>query len=135
MPEVQARLDRIESHIERLASITGELARDVRTLVEGLASDRVAFRETLRDLSGFVATAGLEMNQLGRQIQRLAEVTEAGFAGMQTLLGANNQQIAENNRQLTENNRQIAENNRVIRQLLDILARGRGNGEGPPPSC
>ena len=125
MPDVETRLDRIESHLERLAGITGELARDVRTLVDGLAGDRAAFRQTLRELSGFVATAGLEMNQLSRQIQRLAEVTEAGFVATQA-------QIAETKRQIAENNREIAENNRSIRRLLDILARGRDNGEGPP---
>lgn len=125
MPDIETRLDRIEAYLERFAGITGELARDVRALVEGLAGDRAAFRQVLRDLSGFVATAGLELNQLDRRLQRLAEITEAGFAGTHTLLG-------ENNRQIAENNREMAENNRVIRQLLDILARGRGNGEGPP---
>ena len=40
--------------------------------------------------------------------------------------------VAENNRQVVENNRQIAENNVAIRRLLDILARGRGDGQGPP---
>jgi chromosome segregation ATPase len=153
MPEIEPRLDRIESHIERLVGVTAEVAREVRSLVQGLASDRVAFRETLRDLSGFVATAGLEMNQLTRQIQQLAEITATGFASVQTTLseinrqmaennrqmaennrqmGENNRQMAENNRQMAENNRHIEENNQVIRRLLDILARGRGNGEGPP---
>jgi methyl-accepting chemotaxis protein len=139
MADVETRLDRIEQHIERLASGTGEMAREVRTLVQGLAADRTAFRETLRDLSGFVATAGLTMEHLLRQVQRLAQITETGFTEMQTMLGENNRQITENNRQIAENTRQIAENNRlitennaVIRRLLDILARGRGDGEGPP---
>ena len=151
MPEIEARLDRIEQHLQTLAGATGEMAREVHALVQGLAADRAAFRETLRDLSGFVATAGLEMNELRRQVQRLAEITETGFASVQTLLGENNRQIAENNRRIEENNRQIAENNRliletnrrleensgrieennaVIRRLLEILARGRGNGQG-----
>jgi hypothetical protein len=65
-------------------------------------------------------------------VDRLVETTETGFSQMQMLLGENNRQIAENNRLIAENNRQITENNAVIRRLLDILARGRGNGEGPP---
>ena len=140
MPDVEARLDRIDSNIQQLASITGELVREVRALVQGAAADRVAFRETLRELSGFVATAGLEMNQLNRQIQRLAEITEAGFVATQAQIAQTNRQMAEMNRQMAENsnqmaenNRQISENNQAIRRLLDILARGRGNGEGPPP--
>ena len=122
---MEARLDRIEQHLQTLAGATGEMAREVWVLVQGLAADPAAFRETLRDLSGFVATAGLEMEQLRRQVQRLAEVTETGFTHMQTLLGANN-------RLITENNRQIGENNAVIRRLLEILARGRGDGQGLP---
>lgn len=125
MPDVEARLDRIEQNIERLAGVTGEMAGEVRALVQGLAADRTAFRETLRELSGFVATAGLAMERLERQVQRLAETTEVGFAEMRTMLG-------ENNRQMAENNRLILENNVVIRRLLDILARGRGDGEGLP---
>lgn len=120
-----ARLDRIEQHILSLTGVTGEMARGVRDLVQGLAADRAAFREALREMSGFVATAGLEMNQLSRQVQRLGETTEAGFAQVQML-------VAENNRQVVENNQQIAENNVAICRLLDILARGRGDGQGPP---
>ncbi len=125
MADVETRLDRIEHQIERLAGVTGEMARELRSLVQGLAADRNLFRDTLRELSGFVATAGLEMNQLRRTV-------ETGFSQMQMLLGENNRLITENNRQIAENNRQITENNAVIRRLLDILARGRGNGEGPP---
>lgn len=132
MADQETRLDRIEQHIERLTGVTGEMAREVRVLVQGLAADRAAFRETLRDLSGYVATAGLAMDRLERQMQRLAEITETGFAEMRTTLGENNRLITENNRQITENNRLIMENNAVIRRLLDILARGRGDGEGPP---
>jgi len=144
MPDIETRLDRIEQHLQTLAGATGEMAREVRSLVQGLAADRAAFRETLRDLSGFVATAGLVLERAERQVQRLAETTEAGFAHLQTLSGETNRQIVENNRQIVENNRQIAENNRlivennrrieennaVIRRLLEILARGRGNGQG-----
>ena len=133
MADLETRLDRIEHQIERLAGVTGEMARELRALVQGLAADRGAFRETLRDLSGFVTTAGLEMSQLARHLQRLIEITEAGFSSMQTLLGDNNRLITDNNRQIAENNRLITENNSVIRRLLDILARGRGDGEGPPP--
>ena len=118
MPDTDTRLDRIETILERLVGVTGEMARELRSLVQGLAADRDAFRQTLRDLSGFVATAGLEMSQLTRQMGRLVEITETGFAQMQTLLG--------------ENNRLIVENNAVIRRLLEILARGRRDGEGPP---
>ena len=137
MPDIETRLDRIEQHLQTLAGATGEMAREVRSLVQGLAADRAAFRETLRDLSGFVATAGLVLERAERQVQRLAETTEAGFAHLQTLSGETNRQIAENNRQIAENNRLIVENNRrieennaVIRRLLEILARGRGNGQG-----
>ena len=137
MPDIETRLDRIEQHLQTLAGATGEMAREVRSLVQGLAADRAAFRETLRDLSGFVATAGLVLERAERQVQRLAETTEAGFAHLQTLSGETNRQIVENNRQIAENNRLIVENNRrieennaVIRRLLEILARGRGNGQG-----
>ena len=123
---MEARLDRIEQHILSLTGVTGELAREVRSLVQGLAADRAAFRETLRELSGFVATAGLELDQLTRQVQRLGELV--GENNRQ--ITENNRQIAENNRQIVENNRLIAENNSVIRRLLDILARGRGDGQG-----
>ncbi len=58
---MEARLDRIEQYILSLAGVTGELSREVRSLVQGLVAVRAAFRETLRELSGFVATAGLEM--------------------------------------------------------------------------
>jgi hypothetical protein len=129
---MEARLDRIEQHILSLAGVTGELAREVRSLVQGLATDRALFRETLRDLSGFVAAVGIEMGQLTRQLQRLGETTETGFAQMQMLAAENNRQIAENNRQIMENNRLVVENNVAIRRLLDILARGRGDGQGPP---
>ena len=139
MADPETRLDRIEEHIERLTGITGEMAREVRVLVQGLAADRAAFRETLRDLSGYVATAGLAMDRLERQVQRLADITATGFAEMRTMLAENNRQITENNHLITENNRQITENNHlimennaVIRRLLDILARGRGDGEGLP---
>jgi methyl-accepting chemotaxis protein len=139
MAELDARLDRIEQHIQTLAGVTGELAREVRGLVQSLAEDRAAFRETLRDLSGFVATAGLEMQQLTRQVQRLSEITESGFVRFQGMFGDNNLLITDNNRLITDNNRLIMENNRlimennaVIRRLLDILAKGRGDGEGPP---
>jgi uncharacterized coiled-coil protein SlyX len=153
MENIEERLDRMDAHIQALAGIVGELAREVRALVQGLAADRAAFRETLRELSGFVATAGLELDRLGRRLDRLTEITEAGFTRMQLQqeeatrliaennrliaensrqIAENNRQIAENNRQVVENNRLIAENNAVIRRLLDILARGRGDGEGPP---
>ncbi|MBI3080828.1 MAG: hypothetical protein HYY89_05565 [candidate division NC10 bacterium] len=118
------------------------------------------FRETLRELSGFVATASLELDRVGRRIERLAEVTEAGLTRLELSIAENHREITENNRQITENNRQITENNRqlvennrliaenhrqliennrliaensaAIRRLLDFLTRGRGNGEGPP---
>jgi len=132
MPEIEGRLDRIEQHILSLVGVTSELVREQRSLVQGLAADRVVFRETLRELSGFVATAGLEMGQLSRQVQRLAEITERGFARMQDGLGENNRLITENNRLIRESNRRIDENNAVIRRLLEILARGRGDGQGLP---
>lgn len=160
MPEVEARLDRMEQAIQSLAGITGELAREVRGLAQGLASDRAMFRETLRELSGFVATAGLELERVGRRIERLAEVTEVGLTRLELSIAENNREITENNRHITENNRQITENNRqliennrliaenhrqliennrliaensaAIRRLLDFLTRGRGSGEGPP---
>src|SRR5574341_278564 len=132
MADLDTRLDRMDQNIQMLAGATAEMARELRALVQGLAADRTAFRETLRDLSGFVATAGLEMQQLSGQMRRLAEITETGFARMQTLLAENNRQIVENNRQIAENNRLIADNNAVIRRLMEFLARGRGDGEGPP---
>ena len=139
MPNIETRLDRIEQHPQALAGATGEMAREVRALVQGLAADRAAFRETLRDLSGFVASAGLTMERLERQVQRLTETTEAGFAETRTLWSEASRQSAENNRLITENNRLIAENNlrieennAVIRRLLEILARGRGDGQGLP---
>jgi hypothetical protein len=153
MAEVEARLDRMEQAIQSLAGITGELAREVRGLAQGLASDRAMFRETLRELSGFVATAGLELERVGRRIERLAEVTEVGFTRLELSIAENNREITDNNRHITENNRQLIENNRLIaenhrqliennrliaensaaiRRLLDFLTRGRGNGEGPP---
>jgi methyl-accepting chemotaxis protein len=139
MAELDAGFDRIEQHLQTLAGVTGELAREVRNLVQGLAADRTAFRETLRDVSGFVATAGLEMQQLTRQVQRLTEITESGFLRFQAMFGEtnrlitdNNRLITDNNRLITDNNRQITENNAIIRRLLDILAKGRGDGEGPP---
>ena len=130
MPDLDARLDRIEQAIHSLTGVTGELARENRTLVQGLASDRTAFRETLRELNGFVATAGLALERLERQVSRLAEITEAGFTRLQLALAENNRLIAENNQLIVENNRQIAENTDAIRRLLDILRRGRENGEG-----
>jgi hypothetical protein len=63
-------------------------------------------------------TTGVALDRLERQVSRLAETTEVGFTRMQLALQDNNQLIADNNA--------------VIRRLLDILARGRGNGEGPP---
>jgi hypothetical protein len=97
----------LERAIQTLTGVTTELVRENRTLVQGLASDRSMFRETLRELSGFVATAGVALTRVEDQIGRLA--------GM-----------------MAENNRRIAENNEVIRRLLDILRRGRQNGGGPP---
>ncbi|MBI2218338.1 MAG: hypothetical protein HYU51_13685 [Candidatus Rokubacteria bacterium] len=157
MPDVDARLERIEQAIHSLTGVTGELARENRTLVQGMASDRTAFRETLRDLNGFVATAGLAFERLERQVGRLAEITEVGFTRMQLAIEGisrelsekiteNNRQIAENSRQIAENNRRIDETNRridennrridenieAIRRLIEILRRGRENGEGPP---
>ncbi len=117
MPD-EAPWDRLAQHLQALTGATGEMAREVRALVQGLASDRAVFRETLRELSGFVATAGLEMQQLTRQVTRVAETTETGFTQLRTLMA--------------ENNRQILENNSLIRRLLDILARGRGDGQGMP---
>jgi regulator of replication initiation timing len=125
MPHLDARLDRMENAIHGLTSVTAELVRENRALVQGLAGDRAALRETLHELSGFVATAGIALERLERQVGRLAEITEAGFARLELAL-------LENNRLILENNRLILENNAVIRRLLDILARGRGNGEGPP---
>lgn len=137
MADIEARLDRMDAHIQALPGIVGELAREVRALVQGLAADRAVFRETLRELSGFVATAGLELDRLGRRLDRLAEITEAGFTRMQLQLTEHftetSRLIAENNRLIIENNRLITENNAAIRRLLDILARDRGDGEGPPP--
>ncbi len=151
MPDLDARLDRIEQAIHSLTGVTGELARENRTLVHGLASDRAGFRESLRELNGFVATAGLALERLERQVSRLAEITETGFTRLQLTLAENNRQIVENNRQIVENNRQIVESNRqivennrqivennrliaentdAIRRLLEILRRGRENGEG-----
>ena len=124
MADDEAQRDRLAQHLQALTGATGEMAREVRALVQGLAADRAVFRETLRDLSGFVATAGIAMERLERQVQRLAETTEVGFAETRTLL-------AENNRQIAENNRLIVENNAFIRRLLEILARGRGDGQGP----
>lgn len=132
MPEIEGRLDRIEQAVLGLTGVTGDLARTSHALVQGLASDRGAFRETLRGLDGFVATAGIalarlerQLERLERQVGRLAEITETGFARLQLAL-------EENNRLIVENNRLIAENNAVIRRLLEILTRGRGNGEGLP---
>ena len=119
MAGTEARLDRMDEPIQALAGAVGEMAREIRGLVQRLAADRASFRETLREMSGFVATAGLEVGRLGGQIDRLAEITEAGFTQMQVALA--------------ENNRLITENNAAIRRLLDILARGRGDGERPPP--
>lgn len=137
MAGIEARLDRMDAHIQALAGAVGEMAREIRALVQGLAADRTVFRETLRELSGFVATAGLELDRLGQRIGRLAEITEIGFTQMQLHMRENNrlitEQFTEANRLIAENNRQIAENNAAIRRLLDLLARGRGDGEGPPP--
>jgi hypothetical protein len=49
MPEVEARLGRIESRREELASVAAELTREVQAHVQGLESDRKAFREMLRE--------------------------------------------------------------------------------------
>jgi hypothetical protein len=77
---MEARPDRIEQYILTLTGVTGELAREVRSLVQGLAADRIVFRETLRELRGFVATITLEIEQLTRELQRLAEMTDSGFS-------------------------------------------------------
>ena len=136
----------LEHAIQTLTGVTGELVREHRTLVQGLAADRTFFRETLRELNGFVATAGIALERLERQVARLAEVTEIGFTRLQLateethrllvdnnrLIVDNNRLIADNNRQIVDNNRLIAENNEVIRRLLDILSRGRQNGDNPP---
>lgn len=129
----------LEHAIHSLTGVVAELVRENRATNQLLAADRTALRETLRELNGFVATAGLALERLERQVSRLAEITEVGFTRMQLALQENNRLIAENNRLIVENNRLIVENNRlitennvVIRRLLDILARGRGNGEGPP---
>jgi hypothetical protein len=146
MPDLDERLTRIEQAIHGLTGVTGELVRENRALVQGLASDRAMLRETLRELSGFVATAGFALDRLERQVGRLADITEAGFTRMQLALAENNRLIQDNNRLIQDNNRLILENNRlileinrridevveVIRRLLDILRRGRENGEGPP---
>lgn len=143
MPDLDARFDSLEHAMHSLAGMVGELVRENRALTQGLASDRAIFRETLRELSGFVATAGIALDRLERQVARLVEVTGAGFARMelsfqetQRLIAETSREtqrmIADNNRLIVDNNRLIAENNAVIRRLLDILARGRGNGEGPP---
>ncbi|MBI2217775.1 MAG: hypothetical protein HYU51_10790 [Candidatus Rokubacteria bacterium] len=136
----------LEQAIHSLTGVTAELVREHRELVQGLNSDRGVFRETLRDLSGFVATAGvvlermdrqverlgaqmerleLQMERLAQQVGRLAEITEAGLTRMALA-------FEETHRLIAENNQRIEETNAVIRRLLDILARGRGNGEGPP---
>ena len=135
----EAQWDRLAQHLQALTGATGEMAREVRALVQGLAADRAVFRETLRDLSGFVATAGIAMERLERQVQRLAETTEVGFAETRTVWSETSRQMAENNRLIGENNRLIGENNRLIvennafiRRLLEILARGRGDGQGLP---
>ena len=139
MPDLDARLDRIEAAIHALAGVTGELVRENRALVQGLTADRAVLRETLRELSGFVATAGIALERLERQVSRLVDTFEAGFARLELAIGENNRLIGENNRLVVENNRLVVENNRliadnnaVIRRLLDILARGRSDGEGSP---
>jgi hypothetical protein len=153
MPDLDARLEQMQQAVHSLTGVTGELVRENRALVQGLATDRTAFRETLRDLNGFVATAGLALDRLERQVGRLAEITEVGFTRMQLAIEGmsrditeNNRQIVENNRRIDETNRRIDENNRridennrridanieAIRRLIDILRRGRHNGEGPP---
>ncbi len=86
MAEIETRLDRIDQNIQTLASVTGAMAREVQSLVQGLATDRAAFHKPLRDLSGFVTTASLALERVESQVQRLAEATEAGFAHMRTLL-------------------------------------------------
>jgi hypothetical protein len=156
VPDVETRLERIETSIISLTGATGELVRENRALVQGLTSDRGLLRETLRDLGGFVATAGIALERLERQVARLAEVVDVGFARLQLaieetsretqrliretsaetqrLIVENNRLIVENNRLIAENNHLIAANNEVIRRLLDILSRGRENGEGPPAS-
>jgi hypothetical protein len=115
----------LEQAIHSLTGIVAELVRENRANAQQMTSDRTLLRENLRELSGFVATAGIAPDRLERQVGRLAEITEVGFSRLQAALQDNNQLI-------TENNRLISENNAVIRRLLDILARGRGNGEGPP---
>lgn len=136
MPDLDARLEQMQQAIHSLTGVTGELARENRAFVQGLASDRTLFRETLRDLNGFVATAGVALDRLERQVGRLAEVTEVGFTRMQLAIEAVNrdlgEKIVENGRQIVENNRRIDETTEAIRRLIDILRRGRQNGEGPP---
>ena len=129
---MEARLDRIEHAIEALTGVTGQLARENHALVQGLASDRTVFRETLRELSGFVATASVALDRLERQVSRLAETIVLAIQENNRLILDNNRLILDNNRLIVDNNRLIAENNSVIRRLLDILARGRQNGDTPP---
>jgi Na+/phosphate symporter len=134
----------MEHAIHALTGVTAELVRENRALVLGLAADRGAFRDTLRELSGFVATAGIALERLERQVSRVADTVEAGLARLESAMGENNRlirdnnglildnnrQIVENNRLVVENNRLIAENNTVIRRLLDVLARGLGDRDG-----
>jgi uncharacterized coiled-coil protein SlyX len=108
-----------------LTGVVADLVRETRALHHDVAADRQLLRESLRELNGFVATAGIALERLERQVGRLAEIVEVGFTRMQLAL-------EENNRLIAENNRRIDENNEAIRRLLDILARGRGNGGGPP---
>ena len=146
----------MEQAIQALTKVTGELVRENRALVQGLAADRGVFRETLRELSGFVATAGIALERLERQIERLeqqvsrlVDMVAAGFARLESAMGENNRLILDNNhlildnnhlildnnRMIVESNRLIADNNTVIRWLLDILARGRGDGGGLPETA
>jgi len=122
----------LEQAIHSLTGVVAELARENRAIAQQLASDRTALRETLRELNGFVATAGVSLDRLERQVSRLTETTEVGFTRLQLAAQDNNRLIAENNQLIAQNNGLIVENNAVIRRLLDILARGRGNGEGLP---
>src|SRR5437867_2248942 len=99
----------LEQAMQTLTGMTAELVRENRALVQGLAADRTHFRETLRDLSGFVATAGVALERLERQIARLAEVVEAGFTRLQLAIEETSR---ETQQRLAENNRLIADNNR-----------------------
>lgn len=140
MPDTGARLDRIETAIHSLTGATGQLVRNTDTLVQGLASDRAAFRESLRELNGFVAVAGIALERVEGQIERLTvqvdrvdRQLEQLTIKVDTLTAVVETGFTRMARALEENNRLITENNAVMRRLIEVLARGRGNGEGAPP--